>query len=487
MSQAIQHIAIMGSGIELKMTAAILSVALKPFGLKITVLELPAKHVCPLVETTGPEFSALCQILGLVERDVLVQCQATFRLGTRYISANNDWFVPFAHIGLKAQQDDFEQGLFQTLRQQNNNNLNAWSAAATAAMAGKFAIAGKDRTDLQQALTYGVHLNVAAYGTILGTLCSKQNIHWLKLTDEAITVKADELGNISSVISGEHQVMADFWFDLRAEQSKQQWQSWKNDLPLTWHAQWQIPSADRLVPYTQLQQLRGGWLKTSPLRNVTVVEVFAQQEECALPDLEQQVLELSMTSNHAIVWTPIKCQVLNAPWQGNCLYLGEAAINLGGLVFSNLQCVQTALVHFIDLFPDLPVGEHNRRQFNLIWQRFVQDARDYSAVHFLPGVKPLTDIAVNAAETLSQRLQLFARLGRLTPMESDAVSEGQWHNLLYGLGLRPQLNSVVLSSMSEQQLHTATQQVAQSITALVAGMPDHEQYLARFYPLVKQP
>jgi tryptophan 7-halogenase len=482
MNKGIKQIAIIGSGIELQMSAAILSVALQSFGIKIVVLAIPSNESASLVETTGPEFSALCQILGLVERDVMRQCQATFRLGSQYIGANHNWFVSFAHLGLKAEQDDFEQGLFQIIRQQNINNLNPWCAASAAAVAGKFAIAGKDRPDLQRALDYGVHLDATEYANILAKICSKQKVNWLSLSQQTLQVKRDELGNIVEVKTEQHNVVADFWFDLRAEQTNGQGQNWQNTLPLTYHAQWSIPRPEVLFPYTQLQQLHGNWLKISPLRNKSVVDLFAVQQECDLGLVEQQITALGLGPNQPIDWAPIKFKVLSSPWQGNCLYLGGASIQLGDIAFSSLQCVQAALVQFIDFFPDFPIGEHNRRHYNLVWQRFVRDARDYSAAHFLPHTGHYSEVADVLPQSLLQRLQLFERLGRLTPMESDAVTEGQWYHLLFGLGLRPQLSSVVLSKMNEHQLQTATQQVAQSIAGLVAGMPSHEQYLARFYP-----
>ena len=486
MNTTIKHIAIMGSGIELYMTAAILSVALQPFGINIKVLGLPTTDVDALVETTGPEFSALCNILGLVERDVVRQCYGTFRLGSRYLANHHDWFVPFAHLGLKAQQDDFEQGLFQVLKPTNINNLNPWSPASSAAMSGKFAIAGKDRPDLQQALDYGVHLDAAKYRQILATLCQKQGVEWRESTSSSLQVDRDDLGNIGTVVVDGNPIMADFWFDLRAGRSHIAWQDWQSYLPVTFYAQWQALPTQTLSPYSQLQQLQGGWVKTSPLQNSKVVQVFSHQKQCDLAQIEQQLITLGLAPQSTISWKAVRCHVLESPWQGNCLSLGEAAIELGGLVFSKLQCVQTALVQFIDLFPDLPIGEHNRQHYNNVWQCFVQDALDFSAAHYLPQSTSYSNRLNDLPKSLWQRLQLFERLGRLTPMHSDAVSESQWYHLLFGLGLRPQLNSVVLSSMTEKQLQSASQQVKQSIAALVAGMPSHEQYLARFYPPLNQ-
>jgi tryptophan halogenase len=485
MKQVIKDIAIIGSGIELHMSAGILSVALKAFGIKIVALDLPSTKPSPLVETTGPEFSALCKILGLVERDVLRQCHGTFRLGNRYITPHNDWFVPFAHLGLKAQQDDFEQGLFQVIRQQNVSDLNPWSVAASVAMAGKFAIAGNDRPDLQQALDYGVQLATKEYAIILAQTHRKLGVQWLPLSTAELSVEHDDIGNISQISAGGHHVTADFWFDLRVGQTQHDWQDCSNELPLTYRAQWHLAKPEVLLPYSQLQRLQGGWIKTSPLRNGRVIQAFAQQQKSDLVQIEQQIAKLALAPpNQAIQWTPVKCHLLNSPWQGNCLYLGKAAIELGGIAFSNLQCVQSALVQFIDLFPDLPIGEYNRQHYNRMWQGFVQDALDYTVAHFLPQSAHFAQQPSSLPDSLLHRLQLFERLGRLGPMHSDAVTEGQWYHLLFGLGLRPQVNSVVLSNMTEQQLQAATKQVAQSIASLVTGMPTQEQYLARFYPPV---
>ena len=482
MNQAIKQIAIIGSGIELQMTAAILSAALQSFQLKIVVLALPQSEESTLTEAAGPEFSALCQILGLAERDVIRQCQATFRLGNRYLLAKEDWFLPFAHLGVKAQQDDFEQGLFQVIGADNKANLSPWSAASSAAMAGKFAIAGNDRPDLRQALDYGVNLSITDYAKVLQAVHAKHNVEWHQLSKQTLVFEHDELGKIAKVTADKHTVTADFWFDLRSGQTAEQWQDWRSYLPISYRAQWQSTDISLQKPYVQLQKMDGGWLKTTPLRSSSVYQVFACGDKAQLTNIEQQLSQLKLEPKQTINWRKVNCGALTSPWQGNCLYLGKASIELGGLVFSELQCLQAALVQFIDMFPDLPIGEHNRRNYNSIWQRFVQDARDFSTVHFLTECDNLADYTGLIPGTLLSRMQVFERLGRLEPMHSDAVTEGQWYHLLFGLGLRPQLHSVVLSNMNEQQLKLATQRVAQGIAGLVAGMPSQEQYLTRFYP-----
>jgi tryptophan halogenase len=483
MKQGIKQIAIIGSGAALNMTVAILAAALKPFKVKIVVLALPCSKAETLVETTGPEFSALCQILGLDEREVIRQCQATFRLGTHYTLGSEDMFVPYAHMGVKAEQDDFEQGLFQLLAKQAHGNLTRWSAAASAAVAGKFAIAGKDRPDLRQSLDYGVHLDLADYAKQLSQLGAADLIEWHHLSGQTVNIQHDETGNIVLASVDQLNVNADFWFDLRSGQSTPQWQDWAACLPISHSAQWRTQQLKYQQACTHMHKLLGGWLKIIPLRNGTVFQLFACDQHSDLAQLEQQTKELGYEINQSLNWVPVSCGTLENPWQGNCLYLGKAAIELGDLVFSELQCLQTALVQFIDLFPDMPIGEHNRRHYNQKWQHFTQDARDFSAAHFLSETAKYNGVSASLPDSLVTRLQVFERLGRLEPMHSDAVSESQWYHLLFGLGLRPQLCSVVLSTMDEPFLAKAAEQVAQSIATLVAGMPPHSLYMERFYPL----
>ena len=483
MKQGIKQIAIIGSGAALNMSVAILAAALKPFRVKIVVLALSSTAASTQVETTGPESSALCQILGLDEREVIRQCQATFRLGTHYKLGSEHMFVPFAHLGVKAEQDDFEQGLFQVLGKQADGNLTRWSAAASAAVAGKFAIAGKDRPDLRQALDYGVHLDLADYAKQIAKVAATDLVEWYQLTEQSLDIQHDAAGNIVGAGGEQLKVNADFWFDLRPGQNPPQWQNWTACLPIYHRAQWRTPQLRNQQACTHMYKLLGGWLKVIPLRNDTVFELFACDQHSDLAQLEQQAKELGYEINQSLNWAPVSCGALENPWQGNCLYLGKAAIELGDLAFSELQCLQTALVQFIDLFPDMPIGEHNRQHYNQKWQHFTQDARDFSAAHFLSETAKYNGVAASMPNSLVTRLQVFERLGRLEPMHSDAVSESQWYHLLFGLGLRPQLSSVVLSTMDEPFLAKAAEQVAQSIATLVAGMPPHSLYMERFYPL----
>jgi tryptophan halogenase len=489
MSEMIKQIAIVGSGMPLTMATAILASSLKPFNVKIIAIELAQYEAYSAAESCGPEFSALCNILGLQEQKIISHCNGTFRLGNQYQLPQHQFFVPYAHIGLSAEQDDFEQALFQTSAQHNGLNLNEWSSASSAALAGKFAIAGNNRPDLQKALEYGVHLDRQQYQVSVQEVCNQSHVQWINANDAALTVERDENGDITSVIVGDKQkIAAQFWIDLSSERELS-----ANNAQVTYatatataiaishRCEWQQSVVNLSQPYTQLQKLKAGWLKVIPLRNRTIYQAFVDGSQGSLQSLQQELLELSVGFPVALFWQKLACHKLEEPWQGNTLALGDGALQLGGLIFTELQCLQAALVQFLDLFPDLLIGPRNRHHYNRMWQRFVIDAHDYTAAHFYADYKLTAPKATTA--TLQQRIALFQRLGRLEPMHSDAVTESQWYNLLFGLGIRPELPSAVISKIDAATLTNRIDHVREAIFKLVCGMPTQEQYLARFYPI----
>jgi len=490
MSTCLQKIAVLGRGLPLAMSAALLANSLKPFAIEVLVIELPADPHMPMAEATGPEFSGLCRILGLDEREIIRRCQGTFRLGSQYLGETQRWFVPFAHLGMSAGQDEFEQALFQSLKGQRDADLDLWSIAAMAAKAGKFAIAGQDRLDLRQALDYGVHLDAKAYCQILQAYCQQLNVTWHAIDDKQLSLQHNDQGELLTCRLPHATLSADFWVDLSHEcylssgqdsliNVSAQGKESRPRLPIRHSAQWMSAQQNFDQPCSQFMHFSGGWLKQIPLRSGTYYQCFSSTAAVALPTVEAQIRSLIADVPVQLVWQALQSESTVEPWQHNCLSLGQVANLCGGMVFSELQIVQAALVQFLDLFPDLPICEDNRRHFNVRWQDFAQEVYDFSLAHF---VQSGADIS-SASIALSQRMQVFARLGRLEPLLSDATTEAQWYHLLFGLGLRPSLPSVVLSNVDTPSLQHKLSKVRQTIERLVQGMPRHRDYLAKFYPL----
>lgn len=482
MSVMIKNIAVVGSGLPLVMSCALLASSLKLFKINVIAIEIPTDPNQSQIEICGPEFSPLCKILGLNEVDLIRKCDATFRLGDQYLVNDRDWFVPFAHIGLKAEQDDFEQGLFQCLQSNDNASLSKFSAASAAALAGKFAIAGSDRPDLRKALDYGVQVDSQKYLDCLKIACRQLNVEWYFCKELELELEKSQHGDLKAVRIEAKNILADFWVDasqgrLLSPENNQPESS--KTVPISHVCEWHSAVVDLGNPYTSIQRLEGAWLRTIPLRNRTVYQVFAEHGNGDLSNIEKQLTSLKIDGLIVPNWRNSNCQKLPNPWQNNVLTIGNQSLGLGGLLISELQCIQAALIQLIDLFPNLPIGELNRSHYNQQWQKFAQDTVDYLAVHFLTTLTNSSDLP----DSLTNRIQVFERLGRLTPLDSDAITESQWYHILYGLGFRPQLPSVVLSKYASESIQAGLQKVEHSIVGLVNGMPPHEQYLNRFYPI----
>lgn len=481
MSEMIKSIAVVGSGLPLVMATALVGKSLKPFNTKIVAIDTGDAYPIVGGEHCGPEFSALCEILQLSEKDIISRCMGTFRLGTLYrMSQPPEWFVPYAHMGITAEQDDFEQGLFQYIGSQADATLNNWSVASQAALTGKFAIAGAKRADLRKALEYGVHLDKKAYLTLIKAASNQHDVIWQDIDIKKENVILDESENIHAVTDGKQHIEADFWIDISHDGKLSQvfdQQRFVSPIPVTHRMEWQDDEVELALPCSVLQKLHGGWLKTVSLRDKTHYQLFA----CAdVMSLEQQLHTLNIDIPDSAQWQPVRCGWMNRPWQGNCLAIGDNAVQLSGLLYSELQLVQAALVQFLDLFPDWPIGECNRRQYNQVWGRFIADASDFTEAHFV------AQFCDNMSPSLTRRIAMFNRLGRLETAQSDAVTDSQWYHLLFGLGYRPQLPSVVLSKFDRTQITDKLEKVRGAITNLTTGMPDHKQYLQRFYPLTSK-
>ncbi len=133
-------------------------------------------------------------------------------------------------------------------------------------------------------------------------------------------------------------------------------------------------------------------------------------------------------------------QVRRAGWAANVLALGPAAFGADPVALLDLALVQSALLRLGTMLPaaaplGVEIAEANRRG-----EAEVDAAADYArALAMIDRGGPFwtAAAALPVSPTLARRLDLFARRGRLPPVEDDPVPAGQWRAILAGLGHAP--------------------------------------------------
>lgn len=478
---AISNVVVIGHGVSLSMMAALLGHGLTRHSKTITVVQLPdMANDCDVV-VSGPEFTALCDILKLPIEQVISHCVEGFSLGTCYHKDQRSWFVPFGHMGLIMGAAYFDQGILRALKDELLPELQ-WqhlSLAAQAVSAGKFAIAGPKQTHLQGPLKYAVTLNRQAYRTLLQQIVQQAGIKIIATA--SITPTYHETGAISDLTLDNGQIVkGDFFIDcsvgdrltqkvvdaIEANQPSIITMSWVQNTPVKHQFGCQ-----------HLVSTPWGWIRQTQAKDKWHFYTVFESTQWTASQVESWLSEQGFSDIERLSVATLSGEALAQPMQQNYLAVGKVVMDLGELVFSELVVVQQAIITLLDHFPINNNWSIHNRIYNRAWQVVLSEAEafiDLHSSHFMVR---------GAKTTLAKNLVArFGRLGSLPTLQYDIVSESQWFSLMLGLGISPELPCHYLSNISDTELQSTLNSLRQYILNIVNGMPSYVDFCSQVIP-----
>lgn len=459
---ALKPVVVIGHGVWLELTCALIARQLRTAGISICALVLPepvpeAQSLC-----LGPEWLALCTQLQCPPLQLLLQAKGHVSLGCQYQSDQKQWFVPFGFYGLQAGVSEFEQLLLASLAGDTHAmtiSADQVSVAAQAAINQKFALAPDKRTDLQHAMAFGVQLDSAALMTYLHRHNLTTGVKYHSSTQ--LSLNSDATGCITRVELDQARTLPfSFVLDCRLTDNP----------PAVAPASmllrfWADAPPDAATPCSFAMRTSWGWLSKHRLlkRNhwQSVVDTAKLDLAQVLAELQQKT-GITQWQYQLTHMPSLELQ----PLQTNVLRCGMALAAVDQPLYSGFTALQFLLERWLQLLPVNSASLATATLFNAEWQHFQAEAQAYIRCH----EHPLS----------TTQGQLFANTGRLLPPETDAIFPAQWFGLLLGLGLRPQSPSVLLAKRSTAELRDALGLVQQSIGRLVSGMPTYSDTLARW-------
>lgn len=487
-SELINKIVLVGNDSNLYVAALLLSKNLLQYGVEIVCVELPKDEVSCPVASIGAEFSSLFEIIEANPLEVMTVCQGIFSYGTRYHAGVQSWFCPYGRYGLVNAKNEFEQGLFQYLGQGDANRLDDYSLAAVAAKNAKFAIAGVSKPELQLALEFGVFLDAELYKQHLKGLLAKAGSEIVEC--ESIgEIRRKDGCKIKEIITDRNKVISgDFWFDCSGDKAylAAGLDSYQKLVAHPWFKHDQVfyfmanPSGELDEPFSTVSYTDIGFIKKIPLKNKTWYEVHvdsSKSDESQIKSTIERDIGAQMDYKFA---EELHVGVVPTPWMGNCLFVGHSGNNLGRSAVPEASLVQEATIRFLDVYPSRTSLDAAARGYNESWANVIREADDYVVLQMLmPNLEERRSGQV-LPDSLGKRIDLFKRLGRLPVSETDIVRDQQWYAMLFGSGIRPELHSIMIASITDQEMNDTMGKLKLLIKKIGKSMPASRDFLARF-------
>lgn len=485
---AIKNITIVGGGLAGWTTALALKKILEGLIVEITIID-EQKELSELPWLNPSNLSFLNQ-LGIDEKEFVKISDATFSLGTQYYDwgkQGNSFFQPHGPHGNPINFLDFHHFAIKARALGDKKNYEEYAFATSAAKAGKFVHPQADQRSLLSVLNYSHNINPEKYLEFFRKLATKAGV---KVIDSAIekVIIDNENSSIDSIclVNGD-EIKSDFYIDNSGNEALL-----LNRLKGADSISWEelIPFDSKILfsrkadlksckPQINMNRTEYGYIREySSQSNQYIEYVFDSSkltEKNAISFVQDRFAEASPISG----LVTIKNGQQSRYWIGNCLSIGNAAVDFPPLGVSTIQTVQEAILLFIELYPNLDSLDGISKEYNRIFQQRIDSLRDYVCLHFtkLSNEMNLPISIDSAPQTLKEKIELFKVSGKICFQEREFFNHNYWTSTLLGLDFWPESYDQFLDSFDFQELNNNYQRMLAAITQTTDQLPNHIEYL----------
>jgi tryptophan halogenase len=489
----IQSVAIVGNDAIAWLTACALARAFRHRKLEVQVLETTTAGA-PRGRWTLPSQRGMHALLGIQEADLVRRTGATFKLATEHIGwqgAGSRFLHAHGELGRELAGVPFYKLLLREGLAGRADPPANYSLAAAAVALGRFARPIGDGPSLKSSFTYGFHLDEIAYVTYLRAHAGKLGVTRIPGPPAGVERQGANIGALK--LSDGSRLVADLFIDCTGRDAAVIGTAgaridWSASLPCDRMLVARAPAMAQPPAVTRTVAASAGWQWRLPLARETLVgyawsSAFSSEEiaraelRSAEPAAGEATLTASGSSGRRASF-----------WEGNCIALGSAAVELEPLAGADLHVAQLGVGTLIELFPLDTDCAIERAEYNRVTAEHIDGVRDFTLAHYLAG-RPRAGAfweAVRAArppERLGRKLDLFRANGRIELLDGESLEETDWAWLLLGAGCRvdalEQSIDLALAGANMREVAALRAEVRQ----LAESMPRHIDYVGRLAEL----
>ena len=454
-ARAIKSVAIAGGGITAWSTAA----ALKR---RIPILDVQVVSNPPLpnaladrVTDTLPSIGEFHSDIGLSDEDTVVRACSGLRIGTTFkgwAERLPDYVHVYGNYGFPVTGVAFHQ-----LWLRDHHPLGRpFDAFSPAAQGGS-----------EPEVGYGLRLTIEIYRQLL----RDYSLH-LGVVERPGEVADVELrgadGFIDAILLADGQrIAADLFIDCGGAEAAirsrmgggfDDWSRWLLCDRIIIEAR--DPEPDKPL-LDEVTATAAGWSWRSPSPSATMIgRVFSSAH--------------SSDSEGAI---PIRQGRLAEPWMRNCVAIGDAAVTVEPLEWTNLHLAHSQIDRLVSMMPDTDFAPVELAEYNRQCNAEADRVRDFLCMHYVTARRSepfwKEAAAVTPPPSLALTLSLFAERGRLPYYEEETFARDSWLAVLLGQGFLPRRVDPLTDSVTPEQAESALSSRRQSREGLAQTQPSY--------------
>ncbi|MBO9559472.1 MAG: tryptophan 7-halogenase [Caulobacter sp.] len=478
MSRApLKSVAVLGGGVASWMTACALARVL-PGECRPVVIET-ADSVPRGALSTLPALRAFHGLLGLDEATLMRVARGTYKLGARYngwAGDGHDHVEGFSDVGASLDGVAFHHHWLRTRARGDAGRYEDYSLAAVAGRLGRFAPPSEDPRSVLSTLSYGLHLDAAAYVATLRSAAGRVEASTGEIAE--IALAAD--GQIAAVVLADgRRIVADLFIDATPDGrviGAAPDAAWIDDpaLPCDRLALREVAARANPPPLTEFEAAPEGWLRRVPLRGGDAV-ALAYAGDRTSADEARDILGGDATI------VPLRNGHRRRAWSGNCVAIGPAASQVEPLNGDDLQAIQSGVGRLIALLPTADGSPLAALEYNRLMAEEQDRARDMAAFRYLAATRddPLWIQARGTAPSpaLAYKQAQFESRGRVVLYDEETFMEGAWAGAFLGHGITPHRHDRLADRLPADKADAVLARLRGMIREAAQAMPPHADAL----------
>jgi tryptophan halogenase len=479
----ISRIAIVGSGLALRMISATLARHLPPSVqiLSVNCEDAPTSDLF-LGSITPPSAYAFNLIAGVTEPRLLLDTATSFNWGTVFSewgAAQRSWVQCF-HLPLPVH--DGVQ-FHHYLARQGVQKLEPFLVSAVASRHGVFAHPLEKGSQPLSRGEYGYQFDAQSYQVPFAAAARAGNLQVIAAKLAAVELGANGIEALR--LDDGQWVRAGLYIDCSGPQAL-----------LISRLDAEFRGGRRLRAFMSRREtpelgppcrhVKGGnygWQSDTFLQGITArLTVF---------DTASEAEALAAHGGNPQAASEVRLGRYTRPWSGNCVSVGQAAGVLEPLTHAPMLLLQRDIERLAALIPfsadmSMERGEYNR-----------QSEDDYSHAELFhralfetapPPASPYWRAAVEepVPEKLALKLAQFSRRGVPVSFDLEPFTPEDWTILHFGMGRAPERHDRVADRASDREVQLWLTNRRRDIDQLVQRMPSHHRYVSQLAQHLRQ-
>jgi tryptophan halogenase len=485
---AIARVVVAGGGIAAWSAAAAVLRRLPQIAVPVIASPPPPAALADRIGTTLPSILEFHRDIGLGDADAVLRAGSGLRLGTRFEgwTPGGDYVHAYGEYGRPVGAASFHLHWIRAAREGRAAAFDSHSAAAAIARAGRFAPPSAEPGSPLSGFEYGLHINppryrqmMRAYALHLGAVEREGAIAGATLRGGDGFIETVRLAD-GGAVAGELFIDCtgpDATLRASLDSGFEDWSRW---LPADRILFADAPPPADPPPLDRAIATNAGWrwdCASPARRSLGFVYGSAHLSESKAERAFRAACGLAPSAPPVVLRQGRRPR----PWLRNCVAIGDAAVAVEPLEWTNLHLVHSAIDRIVSMMPDRDCAEVELADYNRQSEAETDRVRDFLILHYAAADRsgPFWRDAAAAPlpDSLAHSLALFRERGRLPFYEEETFSRDSWLAVLLGQGVIPRRSDPLIDSIPPAHSDRAMARIRESVAAILPDLPRPADYL----------